>query len=217
VTGVCHQTANRILWPAGVTVKDIRNYGITLFIYGHYGRNAEEWIQRQNDCANVTGEIPTCDGAESPGERASSEAWDAFLSFIQGLYERFGGGNGGRDGESTEDLGPDPNLMGALWAAQVQYVLGADYPEDRIQLMQDIQARHLEREVDISLFALLDEHAGEEFAHRANAEINHSMRQLAEVLEPWEYGALFHAVPGREVVLVVPDIAARVYAPPATG
>jgi hypothetical protein len=211
VTGVCHQTANRILWPAGVTVNNIRNYGLTVFVYGHYGRDAVEWIQRQNDCADVSGEISTCDGTASPGERTSSSPWDAFLSVIQGLYETFAQR---REGTSFDELGPDPEFMGALWAAQVRYVLGADYPENRIQRMQGIQDRHLAREADTRPFALLDEYEGEEVALRVNAGINDTMRQLAEELEPWEYGALFHAAPGREIGLAVPEMAARAYAPP---
>jgi hypothetical protein len=38
VTGVCHQTANRILHPAGqITVASCRGYGLSTFTYGVYG------------------------------------------------------------------------------------------------------------------------------------------------------------------------------------
>jgi len=37
-TGVCHQTANRILHPAGITVAGCRGYNVSALRYGTYGR-----------------------------------------------------------------------------------------------------------------------------------------------------------------------------------
>ena len=36
-TGVCHQTSNRILYPAGITVDGIAGYGISTALFGVYG------------------------------------------------------------------------------------------------------------------------------------------------------------------------------------
>lgn len=38
-TGVCHQTANRILHPAGVFVSSARGYRASVFAFGTYGRD----------------------------------------------------------------------------------------------------------------------------------------------------------------------------------
>src|SRR5260370_807296 len=37
LTGVCHQTANRILHPAGITVAGCQGYGLSVFTFGTYG------------------------------------------------------------------------------------------------------------------------------------------------------------------------------------
>lgn len=37
ITGVCHQTSNRILYPAGITVEGIAGYGVSTAIFGVYG------------------------------------------------------------------------------------------------------------------------------------------------------------------------------------
>jgi hypothetical protein len=37
-TGVCHQTANRILYPSGASVEDAGGYRLSLFAFGTYGR-----------------------------------------------------------------------------------------------------------------------------------------------------------------------------------
>lgn len=39
VTGVCHQAANRILWPAGTTVSNAKGARGSIFVWGVYGRD----------------------------------------------------------------------------------------------------------------------------------------------------------------------------------
>lgn len=41
VTGVCHQMANRILYPSGQTVSKARGYNGSLFIWGTYGKDPQ--------------------------------------------------------------------------------------------------------------------------------------------------------------------------------
>jgi hypothetical protein len=38
INGVCHQTANRILYPSGETVSHADGYRASLFMWGTYGR-----------------------------------------------------------------------------------------------------------------------------------------------------------------------------------
>lgn len=38
INGVCHQAANRILSPAGITVDGARGYGLSNTLFGHFGR-----------------------------------------------------------------------------------------------------------------------------------------------------------------------------------
>ncbi len=45
VTGVCHQMANRILHPAGITVAGTQGYNLSSFAYGVFGRGA--WPELQ--------------------------------------------------------------------------------------------------------------------------------------------------------------------------
>ncbi len=52
VTGVCYQTANRILYPAGVLVSMARGYNQSVFFWGTYGLGG--WPQRE-ECAKVGG------------------------------------------------------------------------------------------------------------------------------------------------------------------
>lgn len=51
-TGVCHQAANRILYPAGVIVAAANGYGWSLFLYDTYGTEGVPWPQL-NQCATT--------------------------------------------------------------------------------------------------------------------------------------------------------------------
>lgn len=50
IDGVCHQAANRILFPAGRIVDQAGGYSISSFLFGTYGRSAQEWITRKQRC-----------------------------------------------------------------------------------------------------------------------------------------------------------------------
>ena len=52
ITGVCHQTANRILNPADVVVSSANGYRQSVFLWGTYGLRS--WPQRAK-CAKFTG------------------------------------------------------------------------------------------------------------------------------------------------------------------
>lgn len=48
VTGVCHQTANRILYPSGQTVSGARGYRGSIFAWGTYGLGPFPWTELRN-------------------------------------------------------------------------------------------------------------------------------------------------------------------------
>lgn len=55
LTGVCHQAANRILFPAAVLVDGARGYAASVMAYGHYGIGL--WSQRAR-CVEAAMERP---------------------------------------------------------------------------------------------------------------------------------------------------------------
>ena len=55
VTGVCHQTANRILYPARVTVSKARGYWASSLAYGTYGTTFPEFLVRLATCKSLAG------------------------------------------------------------------------------------------------------------------------------------------------------------------
>lgn len=61
VNGVCHQAANRVLLPAGITVRGARGYTISEALFGTYGR-VGVWLCQSpfGKCPTVKGDLPEC-------------------------------------------------------------------------------------------------------------------------------------------------------------
>lgn len=94
INGVCHQAANRVLLPAGITVRGARGYWISEALYGTYGRLGfwpcsapfKQW-------ATVRGDLPECAAAARAlrVSEASAQADQYDWAYTQGvlpLYER---------------------------------------------------------------------------------------------------------------------------------
>lgn len=60
ITGVCHQAANRILYPSGATVSKARGYRWSLFSYGTYG-NDPRTLSPYSPPSNPWPELASCD------------------------------------------------------------------------------------------------------------------------------------------------------------
>lgn len=59
VTGVCHQTANRILYPSGQTVSSASGYRGSFFAWGTYGRDLTT-LQHYSPSGLPWRELHTC-------------------------------------------------------------------------------------------------------------------------------------------------------------
>lgn len=68
VNGVCHQAANRILLPAGITVRGARGYSISESMFGTYGR-VGVWPCKSpfNKYPSVTGDLKKCTKSKKGG------------------------------------------------------------------------------------------------------------------------------------------------------
>jgi hypothetical protein len=63
INGVCHQAANRILFPAGILVTAARGYWLSVAIFGPYGKaGAGPCNGVFNQHAGVTGDLGACIG-----------------------------------------------------------------------------------------------------------------------------------------------------------
>lgn len=200
VTGLCHQTANRILYPAGVTVSDAVGYRITEFFFGTYGSIAFEWVLRRKGCAGETGEIDGCGPPERPERVPPDEAEMLLLRGIDEEYES-------RGGEKRDE--PDPELLAAVFELRTRHVLGA--PLARVERLQRIQFEFVSGKAALDRRLRGREISGRDFAKAANELCNESLSYCREAMAAHDYVALFQMEPGARIAVIRPDICEVVY------
>lgn len=95
VTGVCHQTANRILYPAGTIVSAAAGYWASIILYGTYGTNniaaLIEWEGRKLFCINSALGVKAQSFEPKTGTKAIKEPTpepgiSAYLDKVKAIY-----------------------------------------------------------------------------------------------------------------------------------
>ncbi|MCU0559686.1 MAG: hypothetical protein MUD16_05770 [Desulfobacterales bacterium] len=221
INGVCHQAANRILFPAGITVRGARGYDVSEALFGTYGRPRGPFGTCQSPFrthADVTGDLPECAepraaqplarrkaAAPSPGERKRERA---YLKGVLAIY---------REDErvlaSTKGLrGPD--LAGfhlKLFMYKAQHSLGTQLDK---RLAAKLRALRLSAEwsrMKVEDLFVNKEMKAQEFVDALNQETILFQEAAANTLKPGHYRRLFGLKPGDTVVLADPRIVKAVY------
>ena len=224
ITGVCHQTANRILWPSQVTVRKAKLYWVSHLIYGTYGTSLSGWLKRLNNCSIVQGEIPECNPrAESEkGEQAVSgydlpedELDKTYLNDLQALYDEL-------PTTSDPEIFQGPNISAGFEVAEPAFMarevelaanqlLGADFSRDAIRGVQEVQASTAKEIVAVGQAVAQGEMYGGEMAKTINGIAQNALNFCAEILGNEAYIAYMGIEPRETFNLVDQEIAVQIY------
>lgn len=133
INGVCHQAANRIIFPAGITLEGagVRGYGLSSSIFGVYGRVSGPFGTCSapfDQCTGVTGDLPEC-AAPPTAMKAAKPAMTAaaklelashakYLRTVRSAYAKF-------DAASAMPL-DKMKFHADLFDHHVKFRLGAD-------------------------------------------------------------------------------------------
>ena len=198
LTGVCHQAANRILFPAGITVRGARGYGISQALYGTYGRTKFLfWCDSEfHRHRHVTGDLSECIpeptvSTEDVRHRSSTEEsyWRYIIEELE-LYEQ-------------ADWQWSDVLSDRLFTHMIRFLLGPilnDNLENRL--------REVRRGIERQLHELMEgaRELSLAFVESLNRLTIIFQHQIAEVLSPCEYRLLFDLWPGDDIILADPNI-----------
>lgn len=226
VNGVCHQAANRILLPAGITVQGARGYSVSSALFGTYGRpRGILGLCRApfNRNAGVSGDLAACiEAGRIGGDKASgdtdggSERDRAYLERSLQLYA---------EGERRLDKAAGTDDIIGFQMAQFElfldYRLGGDsrlraIADDRRGTLMDIRQKteyaRLAAEQrfvdsgDVEAFKRDDDELTRQFQH-----------YIGKSVDGETYTALFDLETGDDVTLADPEILAHAYSrrPPA--
>lgn len=214
INGVCHQSANRILWPARITVRGARGYKLSEAIYGPYGRfralfglcNAP--FDRHD---HIDGDLPECMFQVAARAQAEVEDDAQYLEQAVEIYERYGPLGAMADGDDAMiDLHVQLFLLlgrrelGPKRAGAAEKVAGIRAEEERERI--EIERAFAERKLPLELFV-----------KEVNDLTDRFQDRLAEAMEPEDYSLLLGFLPGDRVHLVDPDIAREAYPRGAPG
>ena len=202
VNGVCHQTANRILFPAGVIISGAKFYWLSVLLYGTYGTvglSHIEWDIRLRRCLGIeTFALMPPDG------RAQSEddAERHYLDRVRALYR-----------EATIDqlrLVDQPeaqsNILSREMALMVEYRMGPDLEDDVVSHTNTLHSQLQAERADIEQGLHDGKLTGVQFAEKSHNMLGTTLRSLAEKLGPEKYERLLGITPDQTPVIVRPDI-----------
>ena len=214
INGVCHQSANRVLWPARITVRGARGYKLSEAIYGPYGRfrGPLGFCKAPFDRRpQINGDLPECMFKVAARPEAEVEDDSLYLEQAMDLYEKYGPVAAMADGDDAlidlhvqlflllgrRELGP--KRAGALAEA---VGIRADEERERIE----IERAFAERKLSVEAFVTAVNDLTDRFQDR-----------LAKDMAPQDYSLLLGLLPGDKVRLVDPEIAKEAYPRGAPG
>jgi hypothetical protein len=233
VNGVCHQSANRILLPAGVDVIGAHGYNVSSALFGVYGRPRGGFGLCKapfNQYAGVTGDLPQCtgpvpaqkavaavqrgskrrrQGVSSSARTAAGPRHKAYLRSVLKLYSeattRFA--TEMRAGIHIEDFQVE------LFSRQVQFHLGRPVGSLTAKKLNDIRRSTERARLQLENYYANQEIGWKEFVAEFNRETIVFQNSVACVLSPRQYKQLFNLDPDQTVILADPDIVKTVGRP----
>ena len=207
INGVCHQAANRTLFPAGITVDGALGYTLSVSLFGMYGRP-----NGFDNRADVSGDLPECEGSpESIEQPVSFNAGrldfndPGYMQAINALYLR-----------ATLEEAISPQTVRDFQMAQFQLLVDHKLGNDERITASKRDALLTARE----RFEVLRLEAEDEFGRTGDASaFIAAFDQLtlkfqddaAASLDPSDYQAMFNLSPDERYLLADPNIVAAAY------
>jgi hypothetical protein len=221
INGVCHQAANRILFPAGITVRGARGYDVSEALFGTYGRPRGPFgtcPSPFDQHSEITGDLPECVETRAMRLQAarkarglSPEESQRERKYIKGVLAIYGEDK--RAFMSARGM-KGPDLAGfhlKLFMYKAQYSLGSKLDKALSAKLQDIRMSAEWSRMKIEDLFTNDEMKPSEFVEALNKETILFQEAAANALKPAQYKLLFGLKPGDTVILADPSIVKAVY------
>jgi hypothetical protein len=209
LTGVCHQTANRVLFPAKVIVSAAGGYWASVLLYGTYGTHSLpaliEWEVRKGRCGGITGDMAANARGVTFAEASVhvDPALRDYLDKVNNLYAA-------QANVATLNVlskGAQPDILGQELKLMADYRLENAAPD--MSALQDEQAKTLSKKSALDQQLISKHLTPTEYAQQVNALVNDLLSQSVRLLGENTHTRLFGMAPGTPVELVDSDILAR--------
>lgn len=223
INGVCHQAANRILFPASITARGARGYDVSESLFGTYGRPRGPFGTCQspfNQHPGVTGDLAVC--AEAPATKGASAAAKKSAArpteerkleqrYIKGVLNIYRRAEPLFKDTTKSSVGRDLETFHLrLFMHKVHYTLGAKLNKLLSMKLQDIRLSAERSRMKIEDWFANGEMKLSEFVKAFNTETILFQEAVACVLKADQYEALFGLKPGDTVILADPRIVKQI-------
>lgn len=221
INGVCHQAANRILLPAGITVRGARGYDVSEALYGTYGRPRGPFgtcLSPFNQYPGITGDLPECIEARAKQKEVARKAVARATEerkreqkYIRGILAIYGKDE--RALRSTKGLaGPDlADFHLRLFMYKAEYSLGSKLERSLSAKLRAVRQSTEWSRMKIEELFTHKEMKVSEFVDAFNRETILFQEAAAGTLKTQQYKLLFGLKPGDNVILADPRIVKQVY------
>ncbi|MGH8681667.1 MAG: hypothetical protein ACREVS_01050 [Burkholderiales bacterium] len=213
INGVCHQAANRVLLPAGITVRGARGYGVSEALFGAYGRPRGPFGTCRapfDQHAGITGDLPGCaeDVASAPLSTPEHRAERKYLSGVLAIYRKAERRLQSAGGPSGPDL---EQFLLELFMHKVRFSLGRRLDRSLARKLREIRASTERSRMKLEEWFARRQLTAGAFAAAFNAETILFQEAMAGALKADQYRALFGLRRGESVILADPRIVRRAY------
>jgi hypothetical protein len=198
-TGVCHQTANRILRPSKKTVSKARGYNASWLLYGAYGINVAhplEWRSRKIAC-NVKSPFLKPDPLYSPQAELQQTENETYFDIINTAYSKF-------DFEIQNSNTIYYEIEKELATIEINaYLTQENITVDQNKILSLINSRtDMLKELENEKKSIIESESNAGYGKRANLLLNDLLKTAATLFDAHEYEAIFDFKPGAEVTVV---------------
>jgi hypothetical protein len=217
INGVCHQAANRILLPAGITVRGARGYAISQALFGPYGRIGL-WPCRSpfKKFPSTNGDLPQCSvtlskrrkgGVRSIMRSGEDKADWQYIQQVLPIYQE----GEKREKQRTLKATDATDLNLRLFMIMVDFELGPN-----VEKKQTANLLKLRKQTEVMMQKTQrglarDEKPGQDYVSEMNDITLKFQDQMSGLLSVDEYIALFNLQPDERVILADPAILKREY------
>jgi hypothetical protein len=203
-TGVCHQTANRILRPSRQTVCQAQGYAASWALYGPYGHSAQlpfldpvvyAWKTQEAICGVDSNPDPVWLAANARPDSYFEAVSAAHTAMVEALQQKRATEQEAADEVSRAELDAlaSNRIVTGLAAAKLDSIA-----RSRRDMLAELQEPLQRGFPDRSSIA--------DAADRANRLVNDFLASAAQSLAVDEFKSLFDVAPGTHLVVARPDI-----------
>ena len=216
INGVCHQAANRILLPAGITMDGVRGYKLSLIAFGVFGRPYGYLGMCKapfNQHEGVAGDLPECNPERESPRKPQTETGGVldfedpgFIARSLALYLAAAQGNTNREAVFAYITQHFELLLDLTLGKAI-----TEFERDKLRRAQfDFEEQRADAE---DRYSQTGDLLG--FAKEFDAMTKELQVRFADTLDVREYRRLLDTSPDEHIVLSDPEIVARKPEPPA--